>query len=185
MNETKDKIELKWTELIAIKNIENTINPNRGVYCWGFQKNNQFMPYYIGIAENITYRIYEHLNAIIGGKYTLFHEDSLFNFVTYKDEKVTNQKKGKVYIPDWPRGYENFIKNRDNLKSHIDYMIDHFAFSYAIVNETDCIKKDLGEIEKICIEKIDKKNLINTRGGQSSMFKIIHSGDPNLTQFFK
>ncbi len=185
MNETKDKIELKWTELIAIKNIENTINPNRGVYCWGFQKNNQFMPYYIGIAENITYRIYEHLNAIIGGKYTLFHEDSLFNFTIHKNEKMTNKKVGKVYIPDWPRGYENFIKNRDNLKRHIDYMIDHFAFSYAIVNETDCIKKDLGEIEKKCIEDIGKENLINTRGGNSEKFIIEHKGDNNLIQFFK
>lgn len=184
MNETKDKIELNWTDLTPIKNIKNTINPNRGVYCWGFKKNNQFMPYYIGIAENITYRIYEHLNAIIGGKYTLFHKDSLFSFAIHKDEKVTNLKKGKVYIPDWPKDYENFIKNRDNLKGHIDYMIDHFTYSYATVNEIDFTKNDLGEIEKICIEQIGKENLINTRGGKSNRFEIMNLGDENLTKFF-
>ena len=185
MNETKKKIELNWMKLTPISRIEYTDKLNRGVYCWGFQKNKQFMPYYIGIAENITHRLYEHFNALIGGKYTLFHKDSLFEFKAFKNEKKTRKNEGIVYIPDWPKDYESFIKNRDNLKRHIDYMIEHLTFSYAIVNETDCIKKDLGEIEKKCIEDIGKENLINTRGGNSEKFIIEHKGDNNLIQFFK
>lgn len=177
-------INLIWTPLAPISNIKNPIVPNRGIYCWGFTIDNKFMPYYIGVAENISHRIFEHINSIIGGKYTLFHKNDLLNFAEYKNQKETSNK-GKLYTPDWPKGYKKFIVNRNGLKEHIDYMIDHFTFSYAVVNTADCSKKDLGEIEKICIEKIDKNNLINTRGGHSSRFKIVHAGDLNLTQFFK
>lgn len=183
MIDHNDKIELNWKDLTPINNIKNSTNPKRGVYCWGFGIGKQFMPYYIGIAENITFRIFEHINSIIGGKYTLFHKDDLLNFTQYKDLKESDNKRGKLYIPDWPKGYKEFIERRNELKEHIDYMIEHFTFSYAIVNESDYSKKELRDIEKKCIEQIEIKNLINTKGGKSDI-NIEHSGDSILKQLF-
>lgn len=184
MSKKNEKIELTWTPLTSISNIKNPAEPNRGIYCWGFTVENKFMPYYIGKAENISHRIFEHFSSLIGGKYTLFHKEDLLNFSKFK-EKDPNEKEGKSYIPDWPKGYENFIKNRDNLKDDIDFMIKHMTYSYAIVDKIRYSKQELSEIEKKCIEDINIKNSINTRGGDSHGFEIEHRGDNNLIQFFK
>ena len=106
MIDNSDKIELNWIDLTPINNIKNSTNPKRGVYCWGFGIGKQFIPYYIGIADNIIHRIFEHYNSIVSGKYTLFHKNNLFHFSQFKDQKESNEEKGKSYIPDWPKGYE-------------------------------------------------------------------------------
>lgn len=109
------KLTLKWSELISASEIENYNNSESGIYIWGFDIEEVFIPYYLGIADNVVFRIYEHLNLLIGGKYTIFHKDSLVNFKEFKAKEVDNSlTKGKIYSPNWPKEYQVFLDNRNS-----------------------------------------------------------------------
>ena len=56
-NETPIKeLKLIWTALKPIAEI-SLDDAKRGVYKWGFKINNKFIEYYVGIAENIKFRL--------------------------------------------------------------------------------------------------------------------------------
>ena len=180
------ELTLDWSDLINISGLNYNDQNKAGIYIWGFTIDNVFIPYYVGVAENILFRIHEHINLIIGGRYTIFHKDSLLNFKDFKNQEIQEGRtKGRVYLPDWPYGYKNFINNRKELQPHIDFMVDTFTFLFALVNMEIFTKSDLREIEKNCINLIGKENLINTRGGVSSTFSIIHIGNPVITNIIK
>jgi peptidoglycan/xylan/chitin deacetylase (PgdA/CDA1 family) len=131
-------------------------------------------------------RIQEHVKSIIGGTYTIFHKKSLADFKNYKYKEVLqNMSKGKIYVPDWPKGYSNFLDNRKNLQPHIDFMVDTFTFSYAIIDSNDISWNDMNDIEKICINQIGKENLHNIRVGTSDNFVIKHIGNNTIIDYFK
>jgi hypothetical protein len=112
----------------------------------------------------------------------IFHRDSLARFKDFKDQDVqADSTKGKIYIPDWPYSFINFLDSRNELQPHLDFMVDTFTFSYAVVNREIVSKQDLKEIEKICIKQIGKENLANTRSGYSNKFIINHIGNTTLT----
>lgn len=173
---TKQSLTLNWTSCIRISDFMYQGAKERGVYIWGFTISDLFIPYYVGIAGNIASRIYEHVNCIIGGKYTVYHTNSLADFKKFKGEAGDAHKAdGKLYVPCWPDGYKSFIDNRKTLQPHIDYMVDTFTFLYAVVDEK-ISGKDLKEIEKICINQLGRDNLANTRMGDSEKFCIMHNG---------
>ena len=178
-------IVLEWNELIKVS--EDTIpdSNNYGVYLWGFTIDRNFIPYYIGIADDITKRIYEDIKAILGGLYTIYHRDDLAEFYQFKNKAVNpNKSCGKIYTPNWPKDYKTFIEERHLLQEHIDYMVDSFTFSYATVTPEEIPRKDLKEIEKICIRQIGKDKLANTRSGLSNRFYIEHKGNSIITDIF-
>lgn len=179
-----DKITLEWTELVKINDLGN-LSDYSGVYLWGFQIQDSFIPYYVGIADSVVYRITEHLNCLVGGKYTIYHKDYLSQFAKYKYEKVDpDLKSGKIYEPQWPNNYFEFIEKRACLDLHIVYMLDTFAFSYAPVQSNPGNINRLKEIEKGCINQIGLQNLANTRGGHSDLLVINHSGDLLISEIF-
>lgn len=179
-----DKITLEWTELVKINDLGN-LSDHSGVYLWGFQIQERFIPYYVGIADNVVYRITEHLNCLVGGKYTIYHKDSLSQFAKYKYEKVDPDLKiGKIYEPQWPNNYFEFIEKRACLGQHIDYMLDTFAFSCAPIQSNPDNKNNLKEIEKSCINQIGLQNLANTRVGHSNLLVISHMGDSKISEIF-
>lgn len=175
---TGNAIILNWTKLTSIFEISLPKQDKCGVYIWGFSIENGFIPYYVGIADNIIFRIYQHINSIISGLYTIYHRDSLAKFKEFKNKDVNLDKlNGKIYSPNWPKGYKTFIKDRQILQEHIDFMVNCFTFSYATVDQKEISKKDLQKIEKICISQIGIENLANTRSGDSDRFNIEHCGD--------
>jgi len=177
---------LNWSDFINITDLTYNEKGEGGVYLWGFTIENTFVPYYIGITDNIIYRIHEHLNLIIGGRYTIYHHDSLVNFKGFKKQGVQEDKsQGIIYSPDWPKGYKHFIDIRKMLQPHIDYMIDRFTFSFAKVDQQQITSNNLEDIEKICIAQIGIENLANQRGGYSDKFIIQHIGNPNITKLVK
>jgi len=179
-------INLNWAELMSISEMQFPGEKKYGVYLWGFTIDDEFVPYYIGITEDIFLRIIQHLSFIIGGKYAIYHCDSLKNFADFKNEKVNPYKtNGKMYSPNWPNEYKLFIEDRKDLQKHIDFMVDSFTFSYATVDQRIILNKELKEIEKICINQIGKKNLQNTRAGYSDQFIIAHSGEKRITDKMK
>lgn len=182
----QNNLTLNWTDLTSISDLTYHDQNKAGVYIWGFTIDKDFIPYYVGIAENIIFRIHEHINFIIGGRYTIYHRDSLARFKEFKNQEIQADKsKGRIYIPDWPYGYKNFLDNRKELQPHIKFMIDTFTFTFAVVDREIISWQDLKEIEKTCIKQIGKENLENTRGGRSDKYLIKHTGNPTVTEKIK
>ena len=40
----------------------------------------------------------------------------------YRQEVQTDKSKGKIYLPNWPSSYKNFLVSRKDLQPHIDFM---------------------------------------------------------------
>lgn len=174
-------IQLDWTRITRISELEySDENTNRGVYIWGFTIDEKFIPYYVGIAENIEYRLTEHVNFILSGRYSIHHEKNLISFFNYKNN-ITEAETGLIYIPNWPYGYNRFLKRRDELKPHIDYMIKTMTYSYAAISDE---KISLKTLEKICINQIGKERLWNKRSGDDNTLQLIHKGDKEVTNLF-
>jgi hypothetical protein len=173
------KITLDWKSLSKLDTLNDSLK-KRGVYIWGFEINNKFIPYYVGIAENIYQRIIEHLSSIIDGRYTIYHQNSLEEFYNYQNLEVNSDwNSGKLYKPDWPGSFINFIKDKHKLQPHVDFMIDTLTFSYA---ESD---NELKELEKSIINKIGKERLANTRSGKSDNLDLTHTGEKNICELFE
>jgi len=172
-----ETIILTWTEPQNVYALKGFVNERyKGVYIWGFNIDN-FIPYYVGVSNNIIRRLFGHINFIIGGKYTIFHKNSLNNIIESKKQGLQKDRtKGIIYLPNWPAGYTEFIKDKEILNEHIDFMIDKFVFSFAPVLD-DKSKTDLEEIEKICINKIGLERLGNTKAGKANPnYEIMHLG---------
>jgi len=181
-----NSITLNWTDLTTISDLTYHDRNEAGVYIWGFTIDKVFIPYYVGIADNIIFRIHEHINSIISGRYTIFHRDYLAKFKDFKDQPVQADKTaGKIYVPDWPYGFKTFLDNRKELQPHIDFMVDTFTFSYAVVDRDLVSGQDLKDLEKICINQIGKENLANTRAGHCDKFIINHIGNLTVTEKLK
>jgi hypothetical protein len=178
------KIILQWSEPINIKTIEYQRDKQefifRGIYIWGFRIENEFMPYYVGIAEDILYRILEHVSLICGGRYCIHNQHTINEFYKYKNEEKAGEK--VLYIPDWPYGYNKFIENFRSFQPHVLFMIENLEFSYAIVNEDI----DLKEIETIIIHQIGKENLWNLRAGIiTKKLRVVNQGAAEIINFLK
>lgn len=179
------ELTLNWSDFTHITDLTYHNRNEAGIYIWGFTIDNVFVPYYIGIADNIIFRIHEHINSIIGGRYTIYHKTSLAQFKGFKGQDIqADGTQGKIYLPDWPYNYRTFLDNRKALQQHIDFMVDTFTFSFATVDRNFVSGQDLREIEKICINLTGKENLANTRAGRSDKFQITHIGNPAVTNLF-
>lgn len=176
-------ITLEWSDFERISNLNYQDLYGAGIYVWGFTIEGEFIPYYIGIADNLILRIHEHINSIIGGRYTIYHSSSLAEFKAYKEQAAGTI--GKIYHPDWPYGYKYFIENRKCLQPHIDFMVDSFTFSFASIERQNDYWNNLKKIEKICINQLGKENLANTRAGKCDSISITHEGNELLTGKFK
>ncbi len=172
------EIILNWSDLRYIKDIQYDSNKVlKGVYIWGFILDSDFTPYYLGVAEDIIYRLMEHMNFLLGGKYAVYHKDYLHEFYKYKHRTETN--KGLIYVPYWPSKYDYFIKNWENIIPHIKYMYEHIHFSFAEVNNIE--RTELFAIETICINRINIEKLHQFRAGNDDpSFKVNHNGNKQI-----
>lgn len=173
-------ITLEWSDLAKGLPDDYDLHNVSGVYLWGFTISEKFVPYYLGIASRVSLRLHEHVCNIIGGRYTIYHKDSLHNFAAYKHVfKIDdNATEGKIYLPDWPYNFIEFLNRREELKVHIDFMVNTFTYSFAAVEDIH-----LKEVEKGCFAAIGLQNLANTKGGSNSI-KIKHNGDKRVCEKF-
>lgn len=174
------EITLKWEAISPLKDFQALlVPPICGVYIWGFKINDEFIPYYVGSSDVIFKRICEHSASIMSGKYTIYHKGSLANFSQHKDDIADFRGKGKVYEPNWPESFMSFVENRKAIQKHIDFMIDTFSFTYAVVEGKEYLKK----IEGKCIEEIRKDNLSNQRQPNSGDIILRHEGNSTIVDF--
>lgn len=147
---------LKWEPLqhytqLALKDEANEIS---GVYVWGFEYENKFVPYYAGKAAYVYWRLTDHLSGILGGNYSIFKKENLINADFDNSNRLYNAQDIAKKI--------NFIqKRRHEINADINFMIDHFHFTCAPLND---FKSNGAEYEKAVLNKL-KGKLINTRYG--------------------
>jgi hypothetical protein len=67
----KQHLRLYWETPTRIAEFNRFREVKRGVYLWGFTIEDRFIPYYVGIADNINSRIYRHVGCILSGEYTI------------------------------------------------------------------------------------------------------------------
>lgn len=171
-----EPITLDWEDFRRPEYIKHIDLKTAGVYIWGFTINRVFIPYYVGSSTKIAKRMVEHISSIIGGEYRVFEKDKLHEFPKLKN-------KGELYESNLPYGYLEFLKKRANLQPHIDFMVDTFTFTYAIVNSKNYDKgKDLEIIEKKIIKKIGIHNLINGKAGDTPEVTITHTGNEEIVK---
>ncbi len=164
-----ENIELHWSPLHPFKELEELRSPAKisGVYIWGYEIDGEFTLHYIGKAENIYGRIRQHLAFLRSGFFTLWNKDDLKKLPKKGDRvekaifappildpKRGEQKKG--YDKKW--NYVTILKDYDNYKPFIDYMLETFRFSYA-----RCDNKEKNDIERFLISKFKEDELENTR----------------------
>lgn len=176
------EITLEWQELqkfgdknISVENGTYKAEDVRGVYIWGFMVDDRFIPYYVGKSDNIHFRIFEHIGALLGGAYTIYHQAVLKDFSKHKpnfkswepDDILNEFKNAIVYYPKNSTSFKWFIENRNNsnVKTHIDYMVDSFRYTYAEYILKDDEFASLYDLEKYLIRKLGMQNLGNIRGG--------------------
>ena len=143
------------------------------------------MPYYVGEALNMEYRLLEHANAILGGEYCIHDRATLDTFYKNNNGEVTGED-GLLYYPNsWPYGFNKFLSQLKNLRPHIDYMIETMTFSYAIIEDLNIGKNELRGIENICINSIGRERLWNKKSGKNSSITVKHSGSNLITNLFQ
>lgn len=179
------EITLDWQELqkfgdynISADDNSNKVKDVRGVYIWGFMIGDKFIPYYVGKSDNVHYRMFEHIGALLGGAYTIYHKDKLMDFSKHKliikswelNDILKEPKNAIVYYPKNTTAFKWFVENRNNsnVKTHLDYMVDSFRYTYAEYLKNDDEFVSLYDLEKYLISKTGINNLANTRGGNPS-----------------
>jgi hypothetical protein len=164
-------IEFSWNEIKPISQIESIIkNECKGIYMWGF-KEIKIYPYYIGQAIDIKKRLYEHINNLIGGKYSIYSEEQLSELISNFNYEI---KENPKYRPNWPIEYQKFIDQKKSLDSDINNMLECMIFSYFEVDENTLKTYSLKDLEKYVINKIGKAKLANSRGGDIVITKQIN-----------
>lgn len=180
-----NNVTLIWNDPVNVKSIKYTREDVdmyiRGIYIWGFRIQNSFIPYYIGITNDILYRIFEHVSSICAGKYCIQNKQLLNKFFEFKkDLESTNEC--LLYIPDWPYGFSEFISKYRIFQEHILYMVEQMEFSYATIDS----KIDLKPIETNCIIQAGKEKLWNTRAGAlNTEYSITHKGNEEISRLFE
>lgn len=127
-----------------------------GIYIWGFSDEVGFIPYYAGKAGDICDRLCSHINNLKGGAYTIYTKEALSNIKSNE----------AFYRPDSVEKRVQFAADeyvKPGLQQHVNYMIDHFCFTYAPMPFDD-FRKFGGEAERHILNWL--KNIIcNTRIG--------------------
>ncbi len=163
-----NEITLNWQEINYYKNLSKKSN-QPGIYIWGFYGEDDFIPYYVGKALSVWWRLGQHLYTLNGGGANIYQPK---HFVNFKEHK----KNDYLYCPDSPSNIIKFMDNSNKLlKSSLKFMVDNFHFTYALAR-----KEHLEDLEKSVINSIGKENLINNRSGINKKFFHRNGGDKRV-----
>lgn len=178
------QVTLNWTDLKNTSDLAYDGREQAGMYIWGFTINSIFIPYYLRMSNDIIVHIQQQVTRIMSGGIAVFHRDSLAEFKKYKYEDVqADMERGKLHHPTWPYGFKNFLEKRKKLQPHIDFMVEAFSFSYAVVGK-EISMNDLPVIQRVCINQIGVENLINKKAHDSDKFVVQHTGNPVIVNLF-
>jgi hypothetical protein len=164
-------IKLDWSPIMSFREIDK-LDKCGGVYIWGFALA-EFKPYYIGSAIDIKGRLLEHVCCIHSGKYTIYKSEDLKNWD--KDTKP-------IYRPNWPDSIIEFVQRQQDLKEHILFMVERFAFSFSPLFGNDMLQ--VKNVESACLNKFGIEKLANTRMPAAIFADVIHKGHEEIVLKF-
>jgi hypothetical protein len=150
-------MKLNWRSLrpysaLADPEAEGT---SAGVFVWGFLLDGRFVPYWVGKALDVHWRLSEHLSRILGGEQTVYHKDHLVQFWKFEP----------VYGEISPARKVDFVRNRyGSLREHIDAMIDSFHFTWAPIPRED-FEQWASSAARAVMDAIGRDQLVNRRAG--------------------
>lgn len=128
-----------------------------GVYVWGFDLGDSFVPYFVGKAHDVVGEMASHISQILGGDHVIYHKDHLKEFWKYEPVYGDITLEGKV---------EFFRKRYGALREHLDHMVDSFCFTWAPIEPSVFDKFD-SSAQRAVMDAIGRDKVINQRPGQS------------------
>ena len=127
-----------------------------GVYVWGFDLGDTFVPYFVGKAHDVVGEMAGHISRILSGDSVIYHKDHLQEFWKYEPVYGDITLGGKV---------EFFRKRYGALREHLDHMVDSFCFTYAPI-EPSLFEKLDSSAERAVMDAIGRDKLVNQRHGK-------------------
>jgi hypothetical protein len=173
----KEYITLNWQPVFNYKEFNKLkdLKNSAYIYLWLIKVNNDFIPYYVGKAQNIKSRIFTHLTSQMGGGYTIHQKELLNEFYDHKKAYAYSPKKYieiTEFIDDWLLG-EN-----SKYRIHLKEIIINSFFTYAEIENKDA----LADIESSVISSIGIDRLDNIKFKLPEKYFHISSGDEKIVK---
>jgi hypothetical protein len=173
-------IDLYWNKIQSFKNIADA-STGKGIYIYGFFPGADFLPYYVGKAKNIKYRLVNHMSSFLGGGNTIYDSNYLKEIYfakRYSSEWEKHRLANKDKLVD-------FINHRyDDLRKHIDEMVNNFHFTFAALDNDEKLK----QVENSVINQLGIEYLANQQSWPIKELVHINKGDltvVNILEFYK
>ena len=142
---------------------------SKGIYVWGALFNNILYPLYVGKANNIHERMFQHIVGWKGGIYRVPEWSDILS--NNKGGIPFTLNKNLLYIP---KGIStlDYFENDKQVQQTINNVFNGLFFCWLEMNE-----KDLGPYESYLAELIGKSRLISSHKRKSS-------NDSRVDQFY-
>lgn len=137
-----------------------------GVYVWGVNHNNKYIPLYVGKGKNIHERIFQHISRWRGGEYRI----PKWEIVIGKQKRMRPYVSDNdlLYIPHGANQYSDFLNNKE-IQSAIENVTKNFFCVWLEITGSN-LRDEEDELATL----IGKDRLISShRKNQTSKSKII------------
>ncbi len=151
-----------------------------GIYVWGwFDEEEKFVPYYVGKANNIGQRLFEHIGKLKGGLYAIYSKEFAFSKGFHP---LMDQDDELLYIPS---GIENWINNfqKTNVQESLNWLLEKIKFSWCITK-----KENNTDLERYTYNLFNSKPYkvgASVRGKCREGMKVEFTGDEVLVNLCK
>lgn len=145
---------LEWHKILDFKELisaEEELKRKAGIYVWGwFDEEDNFVPYYVGKANNLRQRLFDHIGKLKGGMYSIYEWKYAFSKDFHPLKEIEEDK--LIYVPSSIENWYNvFLSNK--VQKSMNYLINNLMFSWC---ETD---KDVNiNLEKYIFQLINKNS---------------------------
>lgn len=173
----KEYITLNWQPVFNYKEFSKLkdLKKSAYIYLWLIKVENGFVPYYVGKAQNIKQRIFDHLTSQMGGAYSIPRKDYLDKFYDHKNDSAYSPKNYieiTEFIDDWLLG------EKSKYQIHLKEMIVNSFFTYSEIEK----KEALGDIENSLISNIGMERLDNMKSKLPQKYYHKNAGDKAIVE---
>lgn len=178
-----EPLQLNWTPLTSIqgfKSDECKAVKVRAVYLWGFKMADVFVPYYVGKANHVYERALQHVAALSGGAYPIYHPDCLHKFHTHKGDSADMEGRGKLYSPEGVHSLAGVFRS-EAVQQIVNQLLSWFRFTYAPIDRKDV---ETGWIEQLVADHFGRGYLQSSVTGNAPDLTLIHNGDDDIKSLF-
>ncbi len=175
------QIELKWNGILDFKELithEVELKGKPGIYIWGWlDEENNFVPYYVGKANNLAQRLFEHIGKLKGGLYSIYS----WKYARSKDFAPLLQKDGDklLYVPSNIGNWKNNFLDSTVVQKNLNLLIENLKFSWCLTEKK--YNNDLERSIFVLLSNTDKVGA-SVKGKPKEDIKIKFSGEEALVR---